>query len=182
MNLPPLRPPLLAVALVFGVVSLHPGVAVGGSFDEDIEGTWSATTSRSAARRAIDRQIDEVVEEMFFVKRPFARNKLRDGTEPCGEITVETGEENLTIQCDDRPPAVAAPDGTETDYRDDEGSTYELSQRLESDRIVQVFEASEGTRTNVYRLEGSDRLILSARLESDRLPEPVTYTRSFERK
>lgn len=117
---------------------------------------------------------------MYFFKKPFARSKLREATAPCTTLVVRAPDTEVSIQCDDRPPAVSPRDGTATDYVDDDGETTTLRQRVESDRIVQSFESDRGTRTNVYHFDG-ETIRLSVTIEGDALPEPIDYERTFRR-
>ena len=173
---------LLATLLVTGValVAAQPASA-GNSFGDEIEGTYEAVSSKSTARKRIDKQIEKVVQEMPFYKRPFARNQLQESTTPCETLTFGYDSDEISIQCDDDKPAVAKPDGTRTSYTEADGDTHRLTMTVHSDRVVQVFTSDNGSRTNTYRLGDEGTLVMSVRLESSQLPEPITYTRAFKR-
>ena len=153
----------------------------GESFADKIEGTYESADRNEKARRRINKQIDKVVGEMFFIKRPFARSELEEATEPCDRIEIDSGDGEITIVCDDRKPTTTKPDGTTERWTSRDDETYRLSQSVEDDRIVQVFENDDGKRTNTYRLDGEDKLVLDVKIESDSLPMPLTYTRKFDR-
>ena len=147
-----------------------------------LEGTWQATNSREEARANIDAQIDAVVAEMSFIKRPFARRRLRKVTRPCQTMAFERlTEARVEIHCTSRKAAVAPLDGTSVKWTDEDGETFTLTQTVHDDRIVQTFVGEDGTRRNVYRPDG-DTMTLDAQLTSDQLPEPLTFQRTFRRK
>lgn len=174
---------LLAALLVFGVALLSSSrSAAGESYGEKVEGVYEAAQSKSEARKAIDGELEKVIGKMFIVKRPFARSQLRDGTEPCSEMTFAYEKSKISIRCDDLNPAVSKPDGSKTTYTEADGTSHKLSQTVEEDRIVQKFISDNGTRTNTYRLADDDTLVMDVKLESSQLPEAITYRRKFKRK
>lgn len=151
------------------------------SFEDNIEGTFESARSTTKERKRLDKKVEALVQKLPFYKRPFARGELKNGTEPCEEIVFSFDDDEVTITCDDDKPAVAPRDGSPTEWSDREGNTYTLTQKVESDRIVQKFDGEDGSRTNVYRLEGEDTLVLEAKIASEQLPEPLTWQRKFER-
>lgn len=174
---------IATVALVAALLwSVPSSPRAGESFDSRVEGTYGATTSEAEARESIDEKIEEVVSQMVFFKRPFARSKLKEGTEPCSTIRIGLDSRRVTLRCDDRKPTTTKKDGTSTEWTDSEGETYTLSQKVESDQIVQSFESERGTRTNTYSLTDDDTLLLEVEIDGSQLPEPLTYSRTFDRK
>lgn len=172
---------LLAAALVVGGSLVATSAAAGDEFADRIEGTFEATVAESTARARIDKQVEKVVAQMAFYKKPFARNQLQEGTAPCQKLIFGYDDDRISIQCDDRRPAVSNPDGTRTTYTEQDGTSHGLEQTVYDDRIVQFFDSENGTRTNTYRLQGDDTLELSVKLDSSQIPEPITYTRTFQR-
>ncbi|MFB6350851.1 MAG: hypothetical protein ABEN55_06180 [Bradymonadaceae bacterium] len=178
----PDRTVYLGIVCCIGLlVGLPTGLRADQSFETRIEGTWEATTSDAKAREKIDGEIDELVAKMFFFKRPFARSQLREATQPCSTIRIELGDDDVTMQCDDRQPTPSPKDGSPTDWTSADGETYTLTQHVKSDRVVQTFDSGNGVRTNTYRLKDADTLVLDVELDSDQLPEPLTFERTFER-
>lgn len=180
----PARNWFLPFAILLPAVLLAPASAFAdrAEFAEKIEGEYESTEPLDQVRDRLDAQVEKSVERMAFYKRPFARPRLQDAVKPCKQVTFRFPEEGrFEVQCDDDPPSIAAWDGTETEYEGEEGDVYDLSQTVESDRIVQVFESENGSRTNVYRLQG-DTVVMKATLRSEMLPEPITFQRKFTRK
>ncbi len=168
---------------VFIIATLLAGPLQSSEFAAigELEGDYEAVRSDEQARERINRQLNTVIEKMTFYKKPFARSKLRNATVPCPSITIRDRDDEVSVQCGDDRPAVSPVDGTETEYTNRDEESYTLSQQVESERIVQVFESENGTRTNVYMLEDDDTLLLSVTVEGEQLPEPITYQRRFER-
>jgi hypothetical protein len=175
------RPLRTAVVLLALLWVLPTPLRAEESFESRIEDTWEAPDSKEQAREKIDEAIDEVVSQMIFFKRPFARGELQEATEPCDQLQIGIDSKRVTIQCDDIKPTTSKKDGTSTEWTDEEGETFTLSQEVQSDEIVQTFESDRGTRTNTYSLEDEETLLLEVKLEGSQLPEPLTYERTFDR-
>jgi hypothetical protein len=173
---------LLATIAAFVFTLAPSAVLAEEDFSERITATWQATDSKEEARRAINEEINELVAKMFFVKRPFARSQLKGATDPCAELTVAADDENVSIICNGKKPTITEGKGEPKKWVSREGEEYTITQKLEDDRIVQTFDSGGGVRTNVYRLKDDETMVLDVTVESGKLPEPLTYTRTFRKK
>jgi hypothetical protein len=62
------------------------------------------------------------------------------------------------------------------------GSRSKLTQRLEGDRISQVYESEDGRRENEFTFSQDGQVLtLKVRLASSRLSVPVVYVLSYKR-
>jgi len=152
-----------------------------GDFASRIEGTWKAPVTKEQARKKIDREIDKLVAKMFFFKRPFARGKLKSATQPCARLVFAIGEDQVSIICDDKRPTITEGKDKPHKWVSDDGTEYTITQKLTDDRIVQTFDSGGGVRTNTYRITDDGKLRLDVKVESSQLPEPLTYSRTFEK-
>lgn len=170
---------ILTTAVTLVSLPAHPRAEE--SVEDQIEGTFESARSTEKERKRLDKIVEALVQKLPFYKRPFARGELKDGTDPCEKVVFSFDDDEATITCGDRKPAVAPSDGTPTKWTNREGDEFTLTHRVKSNRIIQKFDGEDGSRTNVYRLEGEDTLVLEAKIASEQLPEPLTWQRKFER-
>ena len=174
-----LAPIVFVAAFVF---TLAPSAVLAEEgFSERITATWEATDSKQKARQKINEEINALVAKMFFIKRPFARSQLKGATDPCDELTIAVGEEVVSIICNGKKPTVTEGKGEPKRWVSREGEEYTITQKLEENRIVQTFDSGGGVRTNVYRLTDEETMVLDVTVESGKLPEPLTYSRTFQK-
>ena len=142
---------------------------------DELEGIWVADDTSS-----VEEATYEILRQLPFWKRPFAKAQIAMVTSPCSTLEIEERGRALSITCDDRPPAVLVPGTGPGEWRDAYGNVFGLLMDVEGDRIVQTILDEQGTRTNVYELQGGD-LVLDVVVSSPRLPDDLTYTRVFTR-
>jgi hypothetical protein len=150
---------------------------------DDFAGIYTSKNGVKKERKAINKVIEAVVDDMSFVKRPFARSALKDSTKPCPTLELAFSGDQITIYCKTRSPIRSPLVGTAVDWTNEDGDPHRVSQKLEKGRIVQVFRGEDGSRKNVYTLQkGGKELKLEVTITSDDLPRALTYTRVFRRK
>jgi hypothetical protein len=173
---------ITGLALVFALAGTV-GAQTADQVVSEFEGTFRATGSEQQARAEINEQIDEVVDKMNFIKRPFARSRLKEATKPCVELSFEVLQgNNLNVKCDERPDAVAPISGQEGSYTNEEGNKFVLVYKVGPNQILQAFADQDGLRKNLYTLSpDGDTVTMEATIESKQLPEPVTFERTFQR-
>jgi len=151
------------------------------SITDQVSGDWKSMQSRKQVRDKIDKRVEKFMDELPFYKRPFARPRLKTATEPCWTLTFKRPDtDTISITCHNDKPVVTPDDGTKKRWTSNDGDSYDVTQTVHDDKIVQVFESDSGTRTNTYRVDG-DNMTLDIRLASPQLPIDLTYTRYFER-
>lgn len=131
--------------------------------------------------------IDEVVDRGVslvesWIKRPFARGRIREVTEPfawfqlfrvADSVRVNTPAWTMTV------PRNATLEGWERE----EGEPVDVSIEWDGEAWVHTLEAEDGTRVNRYRLaEGGERLLFDVTLTSDQLRAPLDFGLVFERR
>ncbi|MFP4599360.1 MAG: hypothetical protein ACLFVJ_13970 [Persicimonas sp.] len=168
----------LAVALLVAVSA--PAADEQADAREQFSGTWELSLSEAQAREQIDQAIEDVVEQMFFIKRPFARSELRGVTEPCATLQIDFPGEQVAVQCDDKPPSVS-PNGDErVRYEAADGTIYRVEQKQSGRVLRQIFYSDDGRRTNTMHLSRDGRTFdMRVSIDSDQLPEAVEYELTF---
>lgn len=146
-------------------------------------GTYVSKKGVKRERNEINGAIESLVDDMTFYKRPFARSALKDSTKPCPTLIVFFKADQMAINCKGRVDAQTPADGTPVKWQNDDGDDFRLSQKIEKNRMVQVFRGEDGNRKNVYTLrDGGKELFIRVTITSDDLPRPLKYTRLLRRK
>jgi len=181
------------LTLVILLCSLGPGVALGAALaSADAQdpaltrfaGTYDYVGGDTEIR-ALDRAIDEVVEQMNFLIRGIARRRLRAPNLP--SKTVRIVLENAQIRID-RPgqPEVSAPaDGKPITWRHpSDGDVFQVSHGVdEHGALYQRFEGERSISTNRFVLsQDEERLTIHTTITADRLPAPLRFKMSYERR
>lgn len=155
--------------------------------DEEIAGEFSGTYEveggKKAAQKKVDRAVQGILDDMSFIKRPFAEDKLKAKTKPCASLDVSFAGDKISVKCDDRPAYVSPMGNEKARYKSSEGATYALRQDIDGRTLTQTFVSEDGTRTNTMQLTPSGQtILLKARLESGQLPRPLEYRLTYEKK
>lgn len=181
---------LLAITGMLALVGLP--TATGQEPDEQKEakedvteafsGTYQVEGGKKGATQKVNRAVQGILDDMSFIKRPFAEDKLKAKTEPCETLDVSFPGEKISVKCDGRPAYVSPTGYEKARYESAEGATYALRQKLEGRTLTQTFVSDDGKRTNTLQLTPSGQTILmKATLESGQLPRPLEYRLTYEK-
>jgi hypothetical protein len=141
-------------------------------------GPYGAWTLASAPD--LTKVIEAATAPMNFIFRPIARSRLEKTNEVYPTIRIEAEPGGVAIQYGERRPQHLPADGRSVPWTREDGETFMVSVRLEPDGLVQVYQAKDGQRTNVFHLDpASHTLTLNVTVTSPRLPGPVTYAITY---
>lgn len=134
------------------------------------------------AKQRRDRAVESVIDEFSFYKRPFARSILESRTVICRVIELKIVGDSFSCTCDDYDPFRSSLDGSSGRVTI-AGQTYDLRQRVEPDRLTQIFTDKHGRRINEYRLDWSGQILEAAvALHGKELPRPIRFRQTYVRK
>jgi len=155
-----------------------PGFAVLSLAAQDagFNGVW-----KHASDSGIAAAIEDTVKDMNFIKRPIARGRLKDTNPAYRQVTMTLGAQEISIQYDARTPIKTPANGTAVPWTREDGKTFQVTAKVEGNRLVQTFKNDEGERTNLWQLGADGKLTLSATVKSGSLPKPLAYTITFTR-
>ena len=130
-----------------------------------------------------DAAIEKATESMFFATRGIARSKLRDHTLVRATLSFAFANGTVTIGTSDTPPTVSPDNGTTVDYKNRDGDTMKLSQKLAPDgRLTQSLSTDAGGRVATFVLSADGKtLAVTHVLSSSKLPQPIRYTLTYQR-
>jgi hypothetical protein len=134
----------------------------------------------SAERQAWESAIDRVVDQLNIAIRVFARRQIRQklpiATRRNFQVTsdfIEIGKEGSAIR---------TPKGKTVRRVNEFGDRVRVTQRFVGPSLIQVFDAPEGTRTNVFvSCNDGEKVIMLSKITSDRLPRAIEFSATYER-
>ena len=142
------------------------------------DGAWSfpLAESKGKATQRIHGAIEKLVDDMNFIKRPFARSKLKDTNKICSSVSIKVAGADVSVQCGSDKVFTTPKDGSKKRVKGTTGDMYDLTQKVTGDTVIQTFHAEEGKRTARYIMDKDHKkLTMDVKVESDQLPYPLTY-------
>jgi hypothetical protein len=139
---------------------------------------YAGSAEEEEARRAA---IDRSVEGFSVITRSTARNRVSSKTQILSLYTFSFEPGKICVRASSRPDMISGDKGEPADYVYN-GSWSKLTQRLEGDRISQVYESEDGRRENEFTFSQDGQVLtLKVTLASSRLSVPVVYVLSYKR-
>lgn len=146
----------------------------------DLRGEY---TLDSAASDDVKPVIDRVVASMNFITRPIARSRLAKGTKAAPILALDYDEREIVVTFEPKNPVRMPTSGASVPWTREDGETFQVTAQWKGAELSQTFKASDGDRTNVFRLDPSgEKLLMQVTLSSPRLPSPVQYTLVYRRR
>ena len=157
-------------ALFLGMASLS---GAASSFD----GRYVLDKVRSAD---VGKAIEEATASMNFASRHIARSRLAKTNISPADVSLSVTD-RVEIGMGAKPVSVL-PDGKAVSWTRPDGEVFQVSVRLEGDRLVETFQGKDGSRRNTFALlDGGQAVAMDVLVESTRLPQPVSYRLVFRR-
>ena len=126
--------------------------------------------------------IEKQTASMNFITRPIARGRLKKTNPAYDSIGIAFPANNISITLDQRKAIVFPASGAAVKWTREDGETFDLSGHVANGVLTQTFVAEDGRRTNTYTLSPDGKtLTLNVKVESPRLPKPVTYKLVYHR-
>lgn len=183
-----LLPAALLAAAAFWPAGAHtqdaPSDPQFEQFRQRFHGVWRRSIPDARARQIVDSAIEQTVNAMNFFVRGVARGQLRDNTPLNARIDLLFGNDGrITVVFDnDRGRRYTSRPGRTVRVRTPAGDEMRVTQRFHADgRLEQVFETGQGTRWNVYRVVGDNRIEVDATTQGMMMPQPMHFTFQYER-
>lgn len=149
------------------------------NMEERLSGTWELSGSRDQAQARVNRAIDEAASHVSWIKRSFARSRLREKNPVRDRVRTEVSGENVTIEYGDMEYTTRESQWQTVTAL---GEPTQLLQQVVGDSIYQTFRSEEGEKVTIYRIsEDGNRLTLDIIVTSPQLPEPLRYELSYRR-
>ena len=136
---------------------------------------------RAANRARIEAGVEKAIAGLNFLFRPFARRRLSVDRFDVGVLAFRVDRGKVTIQHDAH--VTTSPSSGRRVKIAEDGDVIWLSQKVEADRVLQVFEMDDGKLELTYLFSPDAKVVvIHAVLRSPKLPAPVVYHLDFDRK
>jgi hypothetical protein len=151
---------------------------LGAGADEtsSLSGTYKAVSERS---NDISQAIEKAVDKMSFIKRPIARGRLSRTNFAYQQIRIDLNANDVEVTYDTQAPIRMPLSGEPIKWKRADGEVFDVSARLQGDKLVQTYKAEDGTRVNSFSRDANGTLLLNVEVSSEQLPEPVRYTLEY---
>jgi hypothetical protein len=167
----------MSVGIVVAM-ALSSGVQASGDV---LAGKWMLQDADSTQAK-LDEAVENVAQEMNFFIRALARPVLKKQTQICQQWTLGWQTEQFQWQCDseevDNIPLAAH---GEVIKKDEEGVEISGTYQQTNDAVVVVLESERGKRTNTWKQVGENELLFTVKLESEKLPTPLTWSLNYRK-
>jgi hypothetical protein len=180
--------PAMMIAAALSLATLVPSGQVradepAASPASALDGSY-APLNPKAAQAGIDASIESVVQEMNFIKRPFARSKLKDTNALLTSIRLQFQGNRVTYTYNSGHVIRLVVNGPAIRWKspaDDE--FYETKATLSGRRFTLSFKGTDGSKDEVFEL-ASDGTTLAYRavVTSPQLPKPLRIAYTLKRK
>ena len=144
--------------------------------DSAFSGVW-----KHASNSGIEAAIEATVKDMNFIKRPIARGRLKETNPAYQKVTMITGAQEISIQYDARTPITTPASGKAVPWTREDGKVFQVTAKVDGNRLVQTFKNEEGERTNLWQVGADGKLSVAVTVKSASLPKDLTYSISFGR-
>ena len=146
-----------------------------------LEGTWRLQDADNTQAK-LDEAVENVAQEMNFFIRALARPVLQKQTQVCQQWVLGWQTERFQWQCDafdaDTIPVNAS---GEVIKKDEEGVEISGTYQQTTDAVILVLESERGKRTNTWQQVSDNELLFTVKLESEKLPTPLTWSLSYQK-
>ena len=159
-------------------VALSSGVQAAGV---DLDGQWVLQDADSTQAK-LDVAVENVAQEMNFFIRALARPVLKKQTQICHQWLLGVQEKQFQWQCDDAEvDTIPLTASAEVIKKDEEGVEISGTYQQTSDSVVVILESERGKRTNTWKQVTDSELLFTVKLESEKLPTPLTWSLTYKK-
>jgi hypothetical protein len=159
-------------------VALSSGVQAAGV---DFDGKWVLQDADSTQAK-LDEAVENVAKEMNFFIRALARPVLKKQTQICNLWLLGLQEIQFQWQCDDaEADTISVTAKSELIKVDEEDVEIFGTYQQTNDSVVVILESERGKRTNTWKQVGENELLYTAKLESEKLPTPLTWSLTYKK-
>jgi hypothetical protein len=135
---------------------------------------------KSADRLTIERAIDDAVSGLGMLKRAIARNRLQQSTKPIPRFQVHFEPERVLLRLYQREFELPL-NGRAVPARGLDGHMVKASVHMKINVLYQTLEGTRGTRYHEFRFREDGSVSVWTRIESEHLPNRVSYNLEYRR-
>ena len=161
-----------------GVIAMMLGSGVQAS---NLDGKWVLQDADNTQTK-LDEAVENVAQEMNFFIRALARPVLKKQTQVCQQWLLSQTANQFQWQCDsEEVDTISLSASGEVIKKDEEGVEISGTYQETETSVVVVLESERGIRTNTWQSVSDNELIYTVKLESEKLPTPLTWTLTYKK-
>ncbi|ETX12066.1 hypothetical protein MUS1_00195 [Marinomonas ushuaiensis DSM 15871] len=161
-----------------GVVAMMLSSGVQAS---NLDGKWILQDADNTQTK-LDEAVENVAQEMNFFIRALARPVLKKQTQVCQQWLLSQTENQFQWQCDsEETDTIPLSANGQVIKKDEEGVEISGTYQETENSVVVVLESERGTRTNTWQSVRENELIYIVKLESEKLPTPLTWSLTYKK-
>ncbi|RBP85280.1 hypothetical protein EBI01_01385 [Marinomonas rhizomae] len=146
-----------------------------------LAGKWVLQDAGST-QATLDEAVENVAQEMNFFIRALARPVLKKQTQICQQWSLGWQTSQFQFQCDEaEADTIPLTANGEVIKKDEEGIEISGTYQQTNDAVVVVLESERGKRTNTWKQVGENELLFTVKLESEKLPTPLTWSLNYKK-
>lgn len=162
------------ITMLVGILSQPSGVASPG-----LAGTYMLDRGAS---QDVGKAVETVVEQMSFLVRSIARERLMAANPLPPRIAISFVDNAVTIQTGDGQAITTPTDGTPIDWTQEDGDAAKISAVWEGGKLKRSVVSKNGMRVSTYGLDPTgNTLTLQVVITASQLPQPLDYKLVFRR-
>lgn len=164
---------------IITTLAIMPILASSYAWSADVSGTWKLVNAGNTQAQ-LEEAVERVAQEMNFFIRALARPVLREQTQVCQQWQLDLNSQTFLWQCDDNDADELSLSAAGEAYKVDE-EKVEIFGTFQStnDSVITVLESERGKRTSIWQKVSDGELLYTVKLESEKLPTPLTWTLNY---
>jgi hypothetical protein len=139
---------------------------------QNAQGTYVAVPTPEEMVTTRKAKVDSSVSDVNILLRPIVSSRLLEFPHQCLGYSIQTTEETLSIQCDDKPRIGVRLDGAATQYPKPDGTTFDVIASVDGNTIVQEFPGKNGNLVVTYDFSDGFLLVTKS-VDSSYLTKPM---------
>lgn len=152
-----------------------------GVFASSVDGDW-VLQDASNTQAKLDAAVNSVADEMNFFVRMIAKPILKKEATICHEWHLSTQSDKWQWQCDNNTAETIPVGASRFETKGDDGRKIYSSIHQTANQVEVVLESERGKRTNIWTQVDPNTITYTAKLESSKLPKPLTWTLTYKHK
>ncbi|GAB3486685.1 hypothetical protein [Marinomonas epiphytica] len=166
---------------IITALAIMPLLASSHAWSADVSGSWKLVNAGDTQAQ-LEEAVERVAKEMNFFIRALARPVLREQTQVCQQWQLDLNSQSFLWQCDENDADELPLNAAGEVYKVDE-EKIEISGTLQqtNDSIITILESERGKRTNTWQQISDNELLFTVKLESEKLPTPLTWSLTYQK-
>jgi hypothetical protein len=170
-----------ALVCLFGVLGAPAAATAGSRGLERFEGTFVYVGSSEKGARIIDRAITEVTDDMGFLKKGIANDRLDEALSVVPRIVIEADGDRIVVEFQSATYRSRV-GGPWVEAKSPDGENVKVRHRVKKQRLIQEIQTDKGLRRDVFVPRGKNEIRIDVTVSSPKLPDDIKYDLEYRKK